>query len=166
MNKLIDYVFHPKQNPQYETLRKHGVYDASRVSLVVCPVAALAMIIFLLVSFVWPDFYGDAQLLVGYRFYYFVVLTGLILYEIQMVFVRRKFNERYHLMPWLNTVLLVLLLWWAVQMSRLDFIAYGRRAEPMLYVVVSICIPYCLYLDVRLCWRIQSTTAFRKISLQ
>ncbi|MBR3339501.1 MAG: hypothetical protein IKG19_05600, partial [Lachnospiraceae bacterium] len=46
--------------------------------------------------------------------------------------------------------MMVMLLWYATNVCRLDYISYDYRVNPTLFMVVSMCVPFTLYLDVRL----------------
>ncbi len=147
MRSLLDFIFRPRRNPRYNDLKKHGIYDALRISLIVCPAVAFAVTLFLVMSYVWPESYRDVDILRNYRFYYYMMLFGLILYEALLFFTQSKFERRYRILPLVNTVVTATLLWWSGQMTSLDYESYGR-VDVTLFMIVSICIPFCLYIEV------------------
>ena len=149
MKRINDFIFRPKKNPNYEALKKAGVYDALRLALIVTPLFILAVISTLLFSLTWDETYIKTALQNEYRFYYICVIVGEFLYELLLLYIRRNYDERYHLLPRINIIMMVLLLWYSTNIAKLDYISYDRRMIPILFMVVSMCIPFTLYIDVR-----------------
>ena len=149
MKRMIDFIFRPKSNPNYEVLKKDGVYDALRLALIITPLFIMAIGSTLLVSFTWTDSYIKSGLQDDYRFYYTCVLVFEILYAVLLLFIRKNYDERYHLLPRVNIFMMAMLLWYATNIARLDYMTYGNRMTPIIFMVMSICIPFTLYLDVR-----------------
>ena len=69
MKRINDFIFRPKKNPNYEALKKAGVYDALRLALIVTPLFILAVISTLLFSLTWDETYIKTALQNEYRFY-------------------------------------------------------------------------------------------------
>ena len=150
MNKMIDFIFRQKKNPNCEALIKDGVYDALRVSLIVTPLFILSISMTFLMSFSWEENYVKIGLRQNYQFFYVCVIVCEILYGILLLYIRRKYTERFRLLPRINVFMMVMLLWYVLNVTRLDYISYGNRVNPTLFMIVSMCIPFTLYLDVRL----------------
>ncbi|MCR5773617.1 MAG: DegV family EDD domain-containing protein [Lachnospiraceae bacterium] len=148
MRKVLNFIFRAKEHPHYEELRRNGVDDALQVSLIVVPATAVAMGVFLIMSFIWPESYGTDEFLFLYRGYYFMILLGLVLYEGFLFLTKKAPDMRYRVLPVLNVVLLFMLLLWTLRMTAFDSISFGR-VDATLYMIVTICVPFCLYLDVR-----------------
>ena len=95
MSKVFEFIFHPKKHPNYNKLQKSCLQDALMVSLFVYPIFALAIGIFEIMSYVWPESYGNASLLASYRLSYNVILVCLVLVECLFLFIRNEFDERF-----------------------------------------------------------------------
>ncbi len=149
MKKLTEFILFPRRNPRYEELKKHGTNDALRICVIVIPAVSLAMVLFLLMSIIWPESYGNAETLKAYRIGYLVLTLGMILFEAFMLFAKAHFDTMYQKVPVINSLVAVALLWWAVHMSRLDYVAFGYRVDPTTFIIISLSVPVCLYLDVR-----------------
>ncbi|MBO4338261.1 MAG: DegV family EDD domain-containing protein [Lachnospiraceae bacterium] len=149
MNKVLASIFTPKKNPRYDEIKKYGIRDALRVSLVVFPVVSVAIILFIVMSFIWPESYSSGMMLMAYRKAWFIFLAGLILYEIILLLIDKHFEKHYRKMPVMNVLATLLILGWGCTMTYIDSISYGR-VEVTLYMIVSFCIPFCLYLDTRI----------------
>ena len=150
MKRIIDFIFRPKKNPNYETLQKSGVYDALQLALILTPLFLLAVISSFLMSFTWDASNIKAPLENWYRINYIIVIVCELLYEILLVYIRKNYDDRYHLLPKINIFMMLMLLWYSSNVARLDFTVYGRIMMPILFMVVSMCIPFILYLDVRI----------------
>lgn len=149
MNKMIDFIFRPKKNPNYEVLKKDGIYDALRLALIITPLFIIAITSTLLVSFTWTDAYIKAAHQNEYRLFYSCVIVCEVLYEILLLYINRNYDERYHLLPRVNIFMMIMLLWYATNIARLDYMSYGSKMTPIIFMVMSMCIPFSLYLDVR-----------------
>jgi DegV family protein with EDD domain len=150
MNKMIDFIFRQKKNPNYEALVKDGVYDVLRVSLIVTPLFIAAITSTFLKSFFWTESNIKFALAQNYQFYYACVIVCEVLYGILLLYIRKNYDERYRLLPRINVFMMVMLLWYAINVCRLDYTSYDYRVNPTLFMVVSMCVPFTLYLDVRL----------------
>ena len=150
MNKMIDFIFRQKKNPNCEALIKDGVYDALRVSLIVTPLFIVAITSTFLKSFFWDESNIKFALAQNYQFYYACVIVCEVLYGILLLYIRKNYDERYRLLPRINVFMMVMLLWYAINVCRLDYTSYDYRVNPTLFMVVSMCVPFTLYLDVRL----------------
>ena len=76
------------------------------------------------------------------------ILAGLVIYEIVLLLIDKRFNAFYARIPVLNVMALMVLMGWSLYMIMLDSYSYGR-IELTLYMIVSFCIPFCFYLDLR-----------------
>ena len=88
MSKVLEFIFHPKKNPNYKKLQKSCLHDALMISLFVHPIFALAIGVFEVNSYIWPESYGDASLLTSLRLSYNVMLVCLLLVECLFLFIR------------------------------------------------------------------------------
>lgn len=150
MKRMIDFIFHPKKNPNYEALKKSGVYDALQLALILTPLFLLAVTSSFLMSFTWDASNIKTPLADRYRLYYIVVIVCELLYEILLLYIRKNYDDRYHLLPKINIFMMIMLLWYSSNVALLDYSVYGRVMMPYLFMVVSMCIPFILYLDVRI----------------
>ena len=148
MSKVLEFIFHPKKNPNYKKLQKSCLHDALMISLFVHPIFALAIGVFEVNSYIWPESYGDAALLTSLRLSYNVMLVCLLLVECLFLFIRDKFDERYRWLPLINTVMMVVWHLWALSVCHLDYLSHGR-AVPTLFIIISMCMPFCVYMDIR-----------------
>ena len=116
MKRMIDFIFHPKKNPNYEALKnealkKSGVYDALQLALILTPLFLLAVTSSFLMSFTWDASNIKTPLADRYRLYYIVVIVCELLYEILLLYIRKNYDERYHLLPKINIFMMIMLLW-------------------------------------------------------
>ena len=102
MKRMIDFIFHPKKNPNYEALKKSGVYDALQLALILTPLFLLAVTSSFLMSFTWDASNIKTPLADRYRLYYIVVIVCELLYEILLLYIRKNYDDRYHLLPKIN----------------------------------------------------------------
>ncbi len=75
MKRMIDFIFHPKKNPNYEALKKSGVYDALQLALILTPLFLLAVSSSFLMSFTWDESNIKTPLAELYRLYYIIVIV-------------------------------------------------------------------------------------------
>ena len=149
MKRFITFFFHPKDNSRFKDIRKYCIRDSIKTSLIVGPAVTVAVFLFLLISLIWPDSYGQGGYLKTYRVLYLCILLGLMLYELTLIFVDRYFDAHYSKIPVINVGAAVLLILWSIRITMLDYASYGR-IDATLYMVISFCIPFCLYMDARM----------------
>ena len=149
MKQVIEFIFFPKRNRNYEKIKKGCIYDACKISRVVCPLISFVCAAFLGVSFLTPASYKGDGLMPTFRLYYLILLVGMIIDGAIVLYVLRRFDDRYRIMPTVNAFVVLLLLWWGIRMSYMDYLSFGNRMDATIYMVVSICIPFCQYVDVR-----------------
>ncbi|MCR4947492.1 MAG: DegV family EDD domain-containing protein [Lachnospiraceae bacterium] len=148
MRKLIDFIFFQKRNPNYEKIRKGCIFDAYRISLVACPLIAFIIVLFMVASYILPETYKGEGLMSTFRIYYIVMLVGMMIDEAVILYVGRQFDKRYRILPTINAFIVLLLLWWGMRMSYMDYLSLGHM-DATIYMVVLICIPFCQFIDVR-----------------
>ena len=149
MKKFFDYIFRPKKNPRFEALRKYGIRESVNTSMVVGPVITLAMCACLIFSYIWPESYANEAFIGEYRVSYLGIGAVIALYVIILLVLSRRFDDNYRKIPAINSITVLFILVWAIRMIMLDNIAYGG-IDAMLFMIVSFCIPYCFYQDVRI----------------
>ncbi len=148
MRSFIDYMLHYKDNPKFNEIKRHEIHDSLRISIIVCSAAFAAVLIFIVSLYLWPESYKTEELLKGYRTVYLAILGGLFIYEIIVLFINRNYTKHYKKVPIINTIALFIILWCTLEIIGLDYRLFGR-VDSTLFVIVSICIPFCLYLDYR-----------------
>ena len=149
MKNFFDYIFRPRKNPRYDELSKYGIRESVNTSMVVGPIITLAMCACLLFSFIWPQSYAEEAFLAEYRLSYISLGVAISVYVIILLLINKRFDAYYKNIPALNSIMVSLIMAWAIRMMLLDSIAYGAM-DSMLYMIVSFCIPYCFYLDPRI----------------
>ncbi|MCR5418147.1 MAG: DegV family EDD domain-containing protein [Lachnospiraceae bacterium] len=148
MKKFFGYIFHPGRIPHFEKLKEQGVRDSLKISLIVNPLVLFAVILFYAMSVIWPESYGEAELLAKYRMVYLIVMGGFFVYEIILLYINKHIEDHIRKLPAINVFAVILMLGWGIRMTMLDTLVFGR-VDVTLYMVVAFCIPFCIYLDAR-----------------
>ena len=145
MKGLYEFIMKPGfHDPFKNKIRKQGIQSALNVASVVSPAVIIGEVGYLIAALISPQLFKDQYLMYVSLFIFFIICTAV--YYAITLWVKKDYEIRYRFVPWINSVAATLLFGWAVVYSIVDTSMYSH-VEIMMFVVTSLCIPFCMYLE-------------------
>ncbi len=125
-------------------MRKALYHSSMNTTMVVIYFMSIMEILFLIRTFIKPESYR--QYLWHYRSLYIGLLCVLMIGLFLMIFIRRNFDHRYHILRWFNPASSCFLFAWALGITYIDMLR-GKVVDATLFMTIVLCVPLCLYFE-------------------
>ncbi len=106
-------------------------------------VVALINLIPLIKTFMRPFDYGDY--LLTFRILYASIILSAVLFSAALSHIKKDFDHRYKVLVWLNPIIYIVSIGWALAICLTDIRLYGG-ADVSVYRMIALAIPLCLYM--------------------
>ncbi len=143
MRDMLRYVFRPKSNDR-EAIRS-AYYESLGPTRVTMYITLLAASIFMILTFVYPPYFGGTTVLYHQICYVWVLLVASI-WLIGVGRAMKDYVSRYRVVYVLNHFMGISLYVWVISLMVVNSLARGT-VDTTLFMTVALVVPLCVYLN-------------------
>ena len=143
MRDMLKYVFRPKSNDP-EAIRS-AYYESIGPTRVTMYITLLAASVFMIMTFVYPPYFGGTTVLYHQICYIWVLLVASS-WIIGVGKAMKDYVSRYRVVYFLNHFMGISLYAWVISLMIVNFIARGT-VDTTLFMTVALVVPLCVYLN-------------------
>ena len=143
MNDMIRYLFKPTANDR-EAI-KSAYYESVKPTHVTMVITLIAAIVFLVITFVYPPYFGGTTVLY-HQICYVWVISVAITWLIGAYYAMKDYASRYRVIYALNHFMGISLYAWVISLVIVNSLARNTM-DTTLFMTVALVVPLCVYLN-------------------
>ena len=143
MNDIIRYLFKPTANDR-EAI-KSAYYESVKPTHVTMVITLITAIVFLVITFVYPPYFGGTTVLY-HQICYVWVISVAITWIIGAYYAMKDYASRYRVIYALNHFMGISLYAWVISLVIVNSLARNTM-DTTLFMTVALVVPLCVYLN-------------------
>ena len=143
MKDILRYLFRPSLIDR-EAIRS-AYYESVRPTLVTMIITLIAAITFLVITFVYPPYFGGTTVLYHQICYVWVILIASV-WIIGTHHALKDYVTRYRIVYVLNHMMGISLYAWVISLMIVNYMA-RHTVDTTLFMTVALVVPLCVYLN-------------------
>ena len=143
MKDMLRYLFKPSKNDR-EAIRS-AYYESVQPTHVTMLITLTAALIFMILTFTWPAYFGGTSVLL-HQICYAWVISIAVIWLFGAHYAMKDYSSRYRTIYVLNHFMGISLYVWVISLMIVNFIA-RNTVDTTLFMTVALVVPLCVYFN-------------------